>query len=46
MLIVLDLGRPGRELIRLVEELEAKGVGFGALKALFDTTTPIGCAFL
>ncbi len=49
VLIVLDLDRLGRlagELIRLVDELEAKGVGFRALNAAFDTTTPMGRAFL
>ena len=49
MLVVLDLDRLGRlagELIRLVDELEAKGVGFRALNASFDTTTPMGRAFL
>ncbi len=49
VLIVLDLDRLGRlagELIRLVDELEAKGVGFRALNASFDTTTPMGRAFL
>jgi len=46
---VLDLNRLGRlagELIRLVDELETKGVGFRALNAAFDTTTPMGRAFL
>ena len=49
VLVVLDLDRLGRlagELIRLVDELEAKGVGFRALNASFDTTTPMGRAFL
>ncbi len=49
VLIVLDLDRLGRlagELIRLVDALEAKGVGFRALNASFDTTTPMGRAFL
>jgi len=46
---VLDLDRLGRlagELIRLVDELDTKGVGFRALNAAFDTTTPMGRAFL
>ena len=46
---VLDLDRLGRlagELIRLVDELEARGIGFRALNASFDTTTPMGRAFL
>ncbi len=49
VLIVLDLDRLGRlagELIRLVDELESRGVGFRALNASFDTTTPMGRAFL
>ncbi len=49
MLIVLDLDRLGRlagELIRLVDELEGRGVGFRALNASFDTTTPAGRVFL
>ncbi len=52
VLVVLDLDRLGRlgrlagELIRLLDELEAKGVGFRALNASFDTTTPMGRAFL
>jgi DNA invertase Pin-like site-specific DNA recombinase len=49
VLVVLDLDRLGRlagELIRLVDGLEAKGVGFRALNADFDTTTPMGRAFL
>jgi DNA invertase Pin-like site-specific DNA recombinase len=49
VLVVLDLDRLGRlagELIRLVDELEARGVGFRALNTDFDTTTPMGRAFL
>ncbi len=49
VLVVLDLDRLGRlagELIRLVDELEGRGVGFRALNAAFDTTTPVGRAFL
>jgi DNA invertase Pin-like site-specific DNA recombinase len=49
MLVVLDLDRLGRragELIRLVDELEGRGIGFRALNADFDTTTPMGRAFL
>ena len=49
VLVVLDLDRLRRlagELIRLVDELEGHGVGFRALNADFDTTTPMGCAFL
>jgi DNA invertase Pin-like site-specific DNA recombinase len=49
VLVVLDLDRLGRlagELIRLVDELEARKVGFRALNASFDTTTPMGRAFL
>src|SRR3954453_8954447 len=43
VLVVLDLDRLGRlagELIRLVDELEGRGIGFRALNADFDTTTP------
>ena len=49
VLVVLDLDRLGRragDLIRLVGELESRGVGFRALNAAFDTTTPAGRAFL
>ena len=49
VLVVLDLDRLGRlagELIQLVDALEIKGVGFRALNADFDTTTPMGRAFL
>ena len=49
VLVVLDLDRLGRragELIRLVGELESRGVGFRALNTAFDTTTPAGRAFL
>jgi DNA invertase Pin-like site-specific DNA recombinase len=49
ILVVLDLDRLGRragELIRLVDELESRGIGFRALNASFDTTTPAGRAFL
>ena len=49
VLLVLDLDRLGRragELIRLVDDLEGRGIGFRALNASFDTTTPAGRAFL
>ncbi len=49
VLVVLDLDRLGRragELIQLVDELGRRGVGFRALNAPFDTTTPAGRAFL
>lgn len=49
VLVVLDLDRLGRragELIRLVDGLESRGVGFRALNGTFDTTTPAGRAFL
>jgi DNA invertase Pin-like site-specific DNA recombinase len=49
VLLVLDLDRLGRlagELIRLIDELEGKGIGFRALNTAFDTTTPTGRAFL
>ena len=49
VLVVLDLDRLGRraaELISLIDELEAKGIGFRALNSPMDTTTPAGRAFL
>ena len=49
VLVVLDLDRLGclaGELIHLLDKLEARGVGFRALNASFDTTTPMGRAFL
>ena len=49
VLVVLDLDRLGRragELIKLVDELESRGVGFRALNTSFDTTIPAGRAFL
>jgi len=48
-LIVLDLDRLGRlagELIRLVDDLQGRGIAFRALNASFDTSTPVGRAFL
>ena len=48
VLVVLDLDRLGRragELIRLIDELRGGGVGFRALNASFDITTPAGRAF-
>ena len=49
VLVVLDLDRLGRlagELIRLVDDLADKGIGFRALNSPMDTTTPQGRAFL
>ena len=49
VLVVLDLDRLGQragELIRLVDDLRARGIGFRALNTAFDTTTPAGRAFL
>ena len=49
VLVVLDLDRLGRlagELIRLVDELADRGIGFRALNSPMDTTTPQGRAFL
>jgi DNA invertase Pin-like site-specific DNA recombinase len=49
VLVVLDLDRLGRlagELIHLLDGLEARGVGFRALNAAFDTMTPMGRGFL
>jgi DNA invertase Pin-like site-specific DNA recombinase len=45
VLVVLDLGQLAGELIRLVDELEGRGIGFRALNTNFDTTTPMGRAF-
>lgn len=49
VLVVLDLDRLGRlagELIALIDGLEGRGIGFRALNAPMDTTTPAGRAFL
>lgn len=49
VLVVLDLDQLGcraGELIRLVDELDCRGVGFRALNTAFDTTIPAGRAFL
>lgn len=49
VLVVLDLDRLGRlagELITLIDQLEGRGIGFRALNAPMDTTTPAGRAFL
>ena len=49
VLVVLDLDRLGRlagELITLIDQLESRGIGFRALNAPMDTTTPVGRAFL
>ena len=49
VLVVSDLDRLGcraGELIRLVDDLQARGIGFRALNAALDTTTPAGRAFL
>lgn len=49
VLVVLDLDRLGRlagELVALIDRLAAQGVGFRALNAPMDTTTPAGRAFL
>jgi DNA invertase Pin-like site-specific DNA recombinase len=49
VLVVLDLDRLGRlagGLIHLLDGLEARGVGFRALNAAFDTTTATGRGFL
>lgn len=49
VLVVLDLDRLGRlagELITLIDQLEGRGIGFRALNAPMDTTTPVGRAFL
>jgi DNA invertase Pin-like site-specific DNA recombinase len=49
VLSVLDLdrlGRLARELLELIDELEARGIGFKAINSPMDTTTPAGRAFL
>ena len=49
VLVVSDLDRLGcraAALIRLVDDLDARGIGFRALNAAFDTTTQAGRAFL
>ena len=49
VLVVLDLDRLGRlasELVALVDDLAARGIGFKALNSPMDTTTPAGRAFL
>lgn len=49
VLVVLDLDRLGRlagELIRLIDALAEKGIGFKAINSPMDTTTPAGRAFL
>ena len=49
VLVVLDLDRLGRlagELVRLIDDLAARGVGFRAINSPMDTTTPQGRAFL
>ena len=49
VLVVLDLDRLGRlagELVALIDALAAREVGFRALNAPMDTTTPQGRAFL
>ena len=49
MLVVLDLDRLGRlasDLIKLIDELAEKDIGFKAINSPMDTTTPAGRAFL
>lgn len=49
VLVVLDLDRLGRlaaELIALIDRLAGLGIGFRALNAPMDSTTPAGRAFL
>ena len=49
VLVVLDLDRLGRlasDLIKLIDELTEKGIGFKAINSPMDTTTPAGRAFL
>ena len=49
VLVVLDLDRLGRlasELIALIDQLAQRNIGFRALNAPMDSTTPAGRAFL
>uniref|UniRef100_UPI00200F93F8 recombinase family protein n=1 Tax=Escherichia coli TaxID=562 RepID=UPI00200F93F8 len=49
VLVVLDLDRLGRlasELIKLIDELAEKDIGFKDINSPNDTTTPSGRAFL
>ena len=49
VLVVLDLDRLGRlaaELIALIDQLAGRSIGFRALNAPMDSTTPAGRAFL
>lgn len=49
VLVVLDLDRLGRlaaEVIALIDQLARRDIGFRALNAPMDTTTPAGRAFL
>ena len=49
VLVVLDLDRLGRlasDLIKLIDELAEKDIGFKAINSPMDTTTPAGRAFL
>lgn len=49
VLVVLDLDRLGRlaaELITLIDQLAQRNIGFRALNAPMDSTTPAGRAFL
>ena len=49
VLVVLDLDRFGLltgDMIRFVQELEGRGVGFRALNAALDTTTSAGRSFM
>ena len=49
VLVVLDLDRLGRlaaELIALIDQLASRSIGFRALNAPVDSTTPAGRAFL
>lgn len=49
VLVVLDLDRLGcrtGDLVRLVNKLGGRGIGFRVLNTAFDTTTPAGRSFL
>lgn len=48
VLVVLDLDRLGRlahDLLALIDGLEQRGIGFKALNAPMDTTTPRGLLY-
>ena len=46
VLVVLDLDRLASDLIKLIDEMAEKDIGFKAINSPMDTTTPAGRAFL